>query len=107
MIKILFEVSEDFIRENVSPKTYVNKINKRGADPLKALVDMMSFNLLEELINEGKTEFVVTPDKLDDKSNRIYDETIGTVCVLASFSERDNKKKSLTSNPFEYVRSEE
>jgi len=94
MIKILFEVSEDFIRESASPETATAKIDAGdGKHAMKALFDMLGFKQLENQIDEGKTEFVVTPDKLDDKSKELYNNEIGEICLLAVFSEIDKKKE--------------
>ena len=94
MIKIVFEVSEDFIRENSSPETAAAKV-KTGGDKYitKALVDMINLNLLKKQIDEGKTEFVVTPDKLNGDQKRLFNNTIGEICLLAVLSEADNKKE--------------
>ena len=94
MIKILFEVSEDFIRESASPETATAKMKAEdGKRAMKALFDMIGFKQLEKQIDEGKTEFVVTHDKLDDKSKELYNNEIGEICLLAAFSETDNKKE--------------
>ncbi|MCR5270536.1 MAG: hypothetical protein K6D91_05915 [Prevotella sp.] len=94
MIKILFEVSEDFIRESASPETATAKVKAGdGKNAIKALFDMIGFKQLKDQIDEGKTEFVVTPDKLDDKSKELYNNEIGEICLLAAFSETDNKEE--------------
>lgn len=93
MIKIMFEVSEDFIRENATPEAATAKMKAEdGQRAMKALFDMIGFKQLEKQIDEGKTEFVVTPDKLDDKSKELYNNEIGEICLLAAFSETDNKE---------------
>lgn len=94
MIKILFEVSEDFIRENASPETALAKTKEEGGKHvMKALLDMIGFGLLEKQIDEGKTEFVVTPDKLDNRLKEVYNNEIGKICSIAALSETDNKKE--------------
>ena len=91
MIKITFEVSEDFIRESASPETATAKmIAEEGKRAMKALFDMIGFSQLKKHIDEGKTEFVVTPDKLNDNSKELYNNEIGEICLLAAFSETDN-----------------
>ena len=93
MIKITFEVSEDFIRESATPETATAKMKAEDSKrAMKALFDMIGFKQLEKQIDEGKTEFVVTPDKLDDKSKELYNNEIGEICLLAALSETDNKK---------------
>ena len=94
MIKIVFEVSEDFIRESASPETATAKMKAEdGKRAMKALFDMISFKQLEKQIEKGKTKFVVTPDKLDDKSKELYDNEIGEICMLAAFSKTDKKEE--------------
>lgn len=95
MIKITFEISEDFIAENANVGKALERMkNSEGGDnAISALFDITCFGMLKKEINKGKTEFVVTKDKLDDKSNELYDKTIAGICGLAAFSEIDMKKK--------------
>ncbi len=95
MIKITFEVSEDFVRENAKSEKFLEGEEKGNAlKAIKALAEILTLARMEKLIDEGKTEFVVTPDKLDDKSKIVYNGTIGQICALAVFSEHDNKGES-------------
>jgi hypothetical protein len=92
MIKIVFEVSEDFVRENASPETAAAKVKEAPEGRLiKVMFDMMGFRLLKKEIDQGKREFVITPDKLDERSKGLYDNEIGEICMLAGFSETDKK----------------
>lgn len=92
MIKIVFEVSEDFVRENASPETAVAKAKAAPEGRLvKVMFDMMGFGQLKKEIDKGKKEFVITPDKLDERSKELYDNEIGEICMLAAFSETDKK----------------
>ena len=94
MIKITFEINEDFIRESANPESVSAKMAEDGGKrSLKALVDMIGFGQLVKHIDEGKTEFVVNTDKLDDKSMEIFNNEIGEICLLAAFSETDKQKK--------------
>ena len=90
MIKITFEVSEDFIRQNAH-LPFDNMREANGKHVMKLLFDLISFGLLEKQLEKGKTEFVVTPNKLDDKSKDIYNNTIGEICLLAASSETDKE----------------
>ena len=92
MIKITFEVSEDLIRENANPETAIAKMTAAdGQNAARALFNMMAVMQLNNLLKQGKTDFVVTTDKLDEKSLKIYDAAIGEICVLAAFSETDKE----------------
>ena len=52
----------------------------------------MSFVMLKKHVDAGKKDFVVTTDKLDEKSMIMYDNTIDNVAAQASFSEADKEK---------------
>jgi len=65
---------------------------------MKVLFDMIGFSQLNKQIEQGKTEFMVTPDKLDDKSMELFNNEIGEICVLAAFSETDKKDEKKESN---------
>lgn len=61
-VKVIFEISEDFIRESASFETAAAKIKAvDGKDAMKVLFDTIGFRQLECQIDKGKTEFVVTP----------------------------------------------
>lgn len=94
MIKITFEVSEDFIRENGNPAFAADKVvgEKDGNRAIKTMFDAIGFNLIKKQLDAGKTEFVVTPDKLDEQSMNIYNGEIGKICMMAAFSETDKEK---------------
>ena len=93
MIKITFEVSEDFIRESANPESVSAKMKEaEGNRAMKVLFDMIGFGRLKKEIEQGKKEFVVTPDKLDEKSMEMYNNEIGEICLLAAFSETDKKQ---------------
>lgn len=90
MIKIVFEVSEDFVRENASPETAAAKMKAAPEGrAVKVMFDMVDFGQLKRQIDQGKKEFVITPDKLDERSKELYDNEIGEICMLAAFSETD------------------
>ena len=94
MIKITFEINEDFIRESAKPESLSAKIAEDGGKRgVKALFDMIGFGQLVKQMDKGKTEFVVNTDKLDDKSKELFNNEVGEICMLAAFSETDNQKK--------------
>lgn len=95
MIKITFEVSEDFVNENLSHENAFAKISAAdGKTAIQILFDIIGLRALKSQVDKGKKEFVVTPDKLDEKSMQLYDITLGNVCLLASFSETDKKNET-------------
>ena len=89
MIKITFEISEDFINEKADVSNLHEGLTASSA--LEVIKDAMYFVVLKKHIKSGTTEFVVTPDKLDEMSMRIYHLSIGNICALAAFSENDKK----------------
>ena len=93
MIKIVFELSEEFIKNNASEDTILAKAEATGGGNkiLKVMFDMIGFVQLQKEVEAGKTEFVVTPDKLDEKSKKIYENELGEICMLAYLSEHDKE----------------
>lgn len=94
MVKITFEVNEDFIRENAKEEVVTAKM-KAAEDnkAMKVLFDLIAFKQMKELIDEGKTEFTVTTDKLDEKSMNMWNNEIAEICLLGVFSEKDKEEK--------------
>lgn len=66
----------------------------KGSKAMKVLFDMIGFQQLKKQVDAGKTEFVVTPDKLDEKSQHIYNNELGEICMLAYLSETDKNKET-------------
>ena len=90
MIKIIFEVSEDFIRENGDIEVAKQKMeSSKPENMIKIFADSLVYRQLKDDIEEGKTEFIVTPDSIDGKSFELYDKILGTICALAHFSVTD------------------
>ena len=94
MIKITFEINEDFIRESAKLESVLAKMAEDGGKRgVIALFNMIGFGQLVKQMDERKTEFVVNTDKLDDKLKELFNNEVGEICVLAAFSETDNQKK--------------
>lgn len=64
-----------------------------GNKAMKVLFDLIAFRQMTEMIDEGKTEFTVTTDKLDEKSMNMWNNEIGEICLLGVFSEKDKEEK--------------
>ena len=90
MIKITFEISEDFINEKADHTNLPERLTASNA--LELFKNTVCFTFIKEAIESGTTEFCVTPDKLDERSMVIYNQFIGDICALAAFSETDKKK---------------
>lgn len=90
MVKITFELTEEFINENAEFKA--PKKEDDAKEVLRRLGFSMCFNALKKHVDAGKKDFVVTTDKLDEKSKLMYDNTIDDVAALAAFSVDDKKK---------------
>lgn len=93
MIKIIFELSEEFINEQASAETVSARMAEDGGKhAMKVLIDMIGFKQIKKEIDKGTKEFVVTPDKLNEDSMKIYNGELGEICILAALSETDLKK---------------
>ena len=95
MITISFKLEEEFIANNASEETIDAKMKEaKGDKAFRVLFNSIAFKQLQKQIEAGKTEFVVTPDKLDDKSMIMYNNELGDICMLAFLSETDKKNES-------------
>lgn len=90
MVKITFELTEEFINENA--EFAAPKEGTDAKDVLRRLGFSMCFNALKRHVDAGEKDFVVTTDKLDEKSKIMYDNAIDDVAALAAFSVDDKKK---------------
>lgn len=90
MVKIILEVNEDFLRERANIDSVLsNAQNKTGADALAALAKCLSVKMLVDKVDEGVTEFTMSPGKLDVASMRVFDSLLSEACVLAVKSQSD------------------
>ena len=94
MIKIIFEISKDLIANNASEETIHAKMEEaKDNKAIKVLFDSIAYKQLKKQIDKGTTEFVVSPDKLDDKSINMYNNELGDICMLAYLAETDKKEE--------------
>jgi len=90
MVKITFELTEEFINENaefVAPKK-----KDDAKDVLRRLYWTASFRQLKNYVDAGKKDFVVTTDKLNTDAKDMYVHTIDDVAALASLSVDDEEE---------------
>lgn len=90
MVKITFELTEEFINENA--EFAAPKEGTDAKDVLRRLSFAMCFNALKRHVDAGKKDFVITTDKLDENSMLMYDRTIDNVAALAAFSVDDKEE---------------
>ena len=100
MVKIIFEVSEDFIKQNADIKLMLEKTREGGQqEAVRGLMDVLCYSAFQNCIKDGKSEFVVSTDKLDGKSMEMYNIMIGNICALAAFAEHDGKVRESGQKP--------
>lgn len=86
MIKIIFEISEDFVKTGADPQKVAEKNAEGGgkkSNPIKDLFNFMAFTLFEKEIDKGKKEFIVKKENLDGSSKDLYDNMIGEAMMVA------------------------
>lgn len=94
MIKITFEVDENFVKNRGNmPKDKESLLSQNPTDFLLSLFGMCACRLLEEKVQKGQTEFVVTPSALTDMGQKLYDRVIDEVCACATEIREDNDNK--------------
>lgn len=97
MIKITFEVSEDYIKTtgNASKKNMDSVLAQEPADFLRTVFGLCACRNLEAKMQEGHTEFVVTPSALTDVGLKLYNQVLDEVCACATEIKEDNDNKEV------------
>lgn len=86
MARFIIEIDDDVIRENGKPENGFKKIeeNDSAFAALRALYNTLAFKKISVKLDEGITEFHVTPDMMKgDTRRRFYNNNLGDVCMLA------------------------
>lgn len=92
MVKIIFELENEFIANNANEENISAKMKAaEGNDFIKVLLETVAFTSLFKQVELGKTEFVVTPDKLDVDLLKTYNSSLPEICLLAVSSDKNNK----------------
>ena len=86
MVKFILEVSEDFIHEKANLENLEQSVEK-GLNGLGALVKFVAMAEIEKEIEKGRTEFVISRDKIEGKAVELYDNTLRYAAVLTYFAE--------------------
>lgn len=86
MIRIIFEFNEEVLdAENLLKGASEN----HDVNSAQLLAGLIGYMLLKREVEKGKNEFLVTEEKLDEKSKSIYSNVLPGVCTLAACSETD------------------
>lgn len=86
MIRVIFEFNEEVLDvENLMKGAREDN----NVDSAQILIGLIGSALLKREVEKGKNEFLVTEEKLDEKSKRIYSNVLPGVCTLAAYSETD------------------
>lgn len=86
MIRVIFEFNEDVLDvENLLKGAREN----HDVNSTQLLAGLIGSTLLKREVEKGKNEFLVTEEKLDEKSKGIYSHVLPGVCTLAAYSETD------------------
>lgn len=86
MIGVIFEFNEDVLDvKNLLKGAREN----HDVNCAQLLTGLIGATLLKREVEKGKNEFLVTEEKLDEKSKSIYSNVLPGVCALAAYSETD------------------
>ena len=94
-MKIIVEVSEDFIREHADAEKMQKRMEESGKQPniLKALADMIAFGAIEKQIDKGVTEIIVNREDFTEDKVQFFDQNIGDVCMMAHIASDCKEEK--------------
>jgi len=86
MIRVIFEFNEEVLDVENLLKGARENHDVNGAQLLCGLIGS---TLLKREVEKGKNEFLVTEEKLNEKSKDVYSNVLPGVCALAAYSETD------------------
>lgn len=91
MVKLIIEVSEEYIRTNSEIECVEKKArdNEKRGGAIKALFDMIAFSQIAKEIDKGNSEFVVSREKLQENAVELFDKTVGEICMMATMIKDD------------------
>ena len=93
MAKIIIEVSDEHIRQLASEEAFSAKMDKKDANPMKAIYDFIAFGVIENQLDKGETEFRVSRDELtDDTQKSIFDRNLADVLIVAGLAVKKEEK---------------
>jgi hypothetical protein len=90
-VKFIIEVSEEYIRQNADAEVIQKKAAEDKSGFIKAMFDMIAFSSIEKEMDKDNTEFTINRDELGEKTQELFDKTIGQVCMMATMG-KDEKK---------------
>ena len=84
MIKIIFELSNEFIKDKANLMGLIES-NDAEPDPEQhcKVLNCVAAGMLTELIMKGKTEFVISEDKLGEAGKRLLNQQASILFALA------------------------
>lgn len=67
MVKITIEVNEGFFAEASDPKNMEVLLTEKKIEGLEAFANMLTFGLLNTIIEKGNKEFKINPENIKDE----------------------------------------
>lgn len=89
MVKIVLEVSEEFIRDNADPQKVKVNAEVSGKSALNTLVNVITFSVLENEVNEGKKEFTLKQENFSENEKRLFTSALGELALLIIGSKKE------------------
>lgn len=90
-VKFIIEVSEEYIREHADVEKISQRNNGDKNGFIRAMFDMIAFSSIEKEMDKGNTEFTFKRETLGEKTQELFDKTIGEVCMMATMG-KDEKE---------------
>ena len=90
MVKIIFEIEEDYVKEQADFKNYLKREVSNKAEAIKAYSNVVSFSMLQQAIDKGAKKAVVRQEELTKKNRPIYDKAIAKIAMLGAYAFLNN-----------------
>ena len=83
-VRFIVEVSDGYIKERCDLENLEKLVESNQIDPIKMMLDYMSFRRIAMKVEEGVTEFTVSSEKVtDDRLRKGFNNLLSNVATLA------------------------
>lgn len=89
MVKIVIEVSEEFIKNEANPENLKNSAEQGGKDALSNLFKMLCYSALEHQLDKGVKEFTIKEENLEEHEIELFKGAFSKVAILAASARKE------------------
>lgn len=92
MVKFTVEVNEGFFVEASDPRNMEVLLNEKKIDRMEAFANMLTFGMLNTIIEKGNKQFKINPENIkDEREIDMFNNAMRNISTLIIAQEARNK----------------